>query len=169
MKCEICHLNEAVCALERMVDGEKRELYVCHACAKTSAAPAHAPGAGDRPGHSLTDILFSLGMPIEPGNGKVKDSSCPVCGMSRAELRKNHRMGCPKCFEVFETDIRTFLSEQVPVTERTRKTPSQARMSREELKLKMDLAKAVMEERYEDAAKLSAELEALRKKGEGRG
>ena len=160
MKCEICHLNDASRAIRRAVDGEPKELYVCDECARTSAAP---PAQGPE-SHSLTDVLFSLGVPVPPGR-KVSDAVCPVCGLSRGDLRASHRLGCPHCFETFETDVRTFLSSQVPAEPRSREDPDEAMRGRAVARLKRELDHAVSEERFEDAARLSARLHDLRDPG----
>lgn len=164
MKCEVCHLHDAARAVNRLVDGEVRELYVCDSCARLSAsasAPAQPEGEA---GHSLTDVLFSLGMPMPPSR-KAADATCPVCGLSRGDLRASHRLGCPRCFETFETDVRTFLSSRVPAAPRSREDPGEAMRGRAAARLKEELDHAVREERFEDAAKLSERIHALRYPG----
>lgn len=141
MKCEICHLNEAARSIKRTIEGDERELFVCDSCARTS------PHAGAAPA-SLTDVLFSLGMQID-GADKIEDSVCPSCGMSRNEVREKHRLGCAKCYEIFITDIRIFLSAQPS----SMTTTSENQKLRSEIDtLKLELEKAVAEERYEEAA-----------------
>ncbi|MBR1609734.1 MAG: UvrB/UvrC motif-containing protein [Kiritimatiellae bacterium] len=162
MKCEICHLNDAARAVERYVDGERRELFVCDDCARKSASP---PSAASEP-RSVTDVLFSLGMPVPP-NSRASGAACPVCGMERGEVRRTHRLGCPRCYETFEQDIRTFLSEQVPAEPRSRENPDEAMRERAAGKLERELEKAVREERYEEAARLQASLRSLRRRVSG--
>ena len=149
MKCEICHLEEASRAISRVVDGEPKELYVCDACARVSAsAPAGGPD-----GRGLTDVLFSLGMPVPPDR-RAADAVCPVCGLSRGDLR-----------ETFETDVRTFLSAQVPAAPRSGEDPDEALRHRAADRLRRELDHAIREERFEDAARLSARLHDLRDPG----
>ena len=139
MKCEICKVNQASRSIKRNVDGAARELFVCDSCARTS------PHAGSGP-MSLTDVLFSLGMQMGAGQD-VEDNVCPACGTSRNQVRERHRLGCPRCYDVFETDIRTFISGQPTPTTR-RDTPVAAPGEEGDLeKLKRQLAKAIEEER----------------------
>ena len=163
MRCEVCHLHDATRAVTRTVDGEPRELYVCDECARLEASPPapEAPGAPDS--HSMTDVLFSLGMPVPP-SGKAADAVCPVCGLSRGDLRASRRLGCPRCFETFGTDVRTFLSAQVPAGPRSREDPDEAMRARDAERIRGQLDDAVREERYEDAAGLVARLRALRRR-----
>ena len=162
MRCEVCHLHDATRAVTRTVDGEPRELCVCDECARLEASPPapEAPGAPDS--HSMTDVLFSLGMPVPP-SGKAADAVCPVCGLSRGDLRASRRLGCPRCFETFGTDVRTFLSAQVPAAPRSREDPDEAMRARDAERIRGQLDDAVREERYEDAAGLVARLRALRR------
>lgn len=165
VKCEICHLNDAVRAIRRRVDGETRELYVCASCAQTSAAPASGPEVALP--RSITDILFAVGSRM-PGARGVEDAVCPVCGMDRGEVRATHRLGCPRCYSTFGADIRTFLSEQVPAEPRSREDPGLAMRKRELKHLRAELKTAVAEERYEDAAAISARI-AMARRGAGAG
>jgi protein arginine kinase activator len=146
MKCEICRVNQATRSIRRNVEGAAKELFVCDTCART------APHAGSVP-TSLTDVLFSLGMQLG-GNDKIEDNVCPACGMSRNEVREKHRLGCPKCYDVFVTDIRTFLSEQQPVVPHAGKASDVDSGKRDVEKLKAELEKAVAEERFEAAAEI---------------
>ncbi len=146
MKCEICHINQAARSVKRNIEGDEKEFFVCDSCARTS------PHAGSVP-TSLTDVLFSLGMQVG-GQDKIEDSVCPACGISRSEIREKHRLGCPKCYDTFVTDIRTFLSAQQPVMPSSGKG-AEGGFERGSIdKLKEALEKAVAEERYEDAAEI---------------
>ena len=162
MQCEVCHLHDATRAVTRTVDGEPRELYVCDECARLEASPPapEAPGAPDS--HSISDVMFSLGLPVPP-SGKAADAVCPVCGLSRGDLRAHRRLGCPRCFDTFGTDVRTFLSSRVPAAPRSREDPDEAMRARDAARIRGQLDDAVREERYEEAARLVARLHALRR------
>ena len=97
-----------------------------------------------------------------PPSKKAQGRTCPGCGLSRAELREKRRFGCPRCYETFEADARTFLAEQVPAAPRSREAPAEALREREVARLKESLSKAVSEDRYEDASKIADRLRQLR-------
>ena len=162
MRCEVCHLHDATRAVTRTVDGEPRELYVCDECARLEASPPapETPGAPDS--RSISDVMFSLGLPVPP-SGKAADAVCPVCGLSRGDLRAHRRLGCPRCFDTFGTDVRTFLSSRVPAAPRSREDPDEAMRARDAARIRGQLDDAVREERYEEAARLVARLHALRR------
>ena len=148
MKCEICKINEATRAVVRNEDGEDKELFICDSCMRTAPAPGTMPT-------SLTDVLFSLGMQSEPGEA-IGGAVCPSCGISRNDVREKRRLGCPKCYEIFSTDIRTFMSSQQPAASvRPEKGPPDAR---EMDQLKRELENAVAEARYEDAGEIMKKI-----------
>ena len=160
MQCEICHLRPASRAVTRPVDGEPRELYVCDECARTAAAPV-ASAEGEGAARDVSDLLFSIGFPV-PASKNAQGKICPGCGLSRGELREKRRFGCPRCYETFETDARTFLSEQIPAGPLSREAPAEALEEREVARLKASLSKAVKEDRYEEASKIAERLRQLR-------
>ena len=158
MKCEICHIHSATRAVTRRIEGESKELFVCDACARVMPQQKSSPT-------SITDVLFSLGLPgIEMGD-KVDDTVCPACGLSRGDLRASRRMGCPRCYDVFKNDIRAFVVPPPFSAPRDRASFLQQNQ-RGDGELEKALKKAISEERYEDAAKI---CERLRVKNGGQG
>ena len=123
------------------------------------AASLFAEGEGAA--RDVSDLLFSIGFPV-PASKKAQGKICPGCGLSRGELREKRRFGCPRCYETFETDARTFLSEQIPAGPRSREAPAEALEEREVARLKASLSKAVKEDRYEEASKIAERLRQLR-------
>lgn len=147
MKCEICHLNDAVKAIRRDVDGETRELFVCELCAR------QAPHGGVS---SLTDVLFSLGLPgLHAPIEKISEGVCPVCGLSRESFRETRMAGCPACYTVFAGDIRSIIP--VSISEMS----ESSRASSDVDSLKKKLKEAVEAERFEEAALLRDEIRKL--------
>ncbi len=151
MKCEICKINEATRAVTRKMDGENKELFVCDSCVRS------APASGNMP-TSLTDVLFSFRLQAATGE-KIESAVCDLCGMSRNDIREKHRLGCPKCYETFITDIRTFVSGQQFHVEEVDVFAEPG--EREVEKLKRNLEHAVAEERYEDAAEIMSVIRKL--------
>ena len=163
MKCEICHLNKAVKSITRNIDGRHKELFVCDSCARFSVNPNTRPVSSPS---SLTDILFSIGLsPTGEVDLNIDDGICHVCGMSRNEVRQGRRLGCPKCYDIFTADIRTFLSEvQSVISLHTGHTPNKDILASEIENLNAELGKAIKEERFEDAIRIRDNLKGLEKK-----
>ena len=97
--------------------------------------------------------------------------SCDRCGTTFAEFKKTGFAGCDKCYEVFEKDVESILSKIQPSTTHKGKIagPKGEEIQRaNEIKdLKEKLRLAVMDERYEDAAKLRDSIKALEEKKGG--
>lgn len=94
-----------------------------------------------------------------------KKTVCPVCKKSFEEFQQSGKIGCGKCYEVFRTPIKSTLRQIHANTTHTGKIPSHCA---EELKkkrryesLKQQLAQAVKNEDYEQAAKLHKEVKAM--------
>jgi protein arginine kinase activator len=66
MKCELCHQAEAQTVIYKMIDGEKRELYVCTACAAKDAA---APKA-KQPDADISEALRQAMGQVKSADGK---------------------------------------------------------------------------------------------------
>lgn len=123
MKCEICGKRDAKVAVNKLVDGTQKELYVCEECAgKTSGGGAN-DGADDiiatvdanairaalpSPEEVLGGLIkgiFEAGMAVanalENPTGGEYSSPCPTCGITAEEFHRSTRLGCPDCYKHF--------------------------------------------------------------------
>ncbi len=106
---------------------------------------------------------------------EVADVVCPVCKTSLREFKTTHRLGCPNCYETFNEEIGKLLKKIAPyenhkqqklnnyIKENSAKTSSNAEKI---VSLREEMAKAVSEERYEDAAKLKKKIQKLESENE---
>lgn len=112
MKCELCHSADAEVAINKVVDGEKRELYVCKKCAEgESAEKRMLDMAGKALGEAISkipedffkDILDEI---VSGGPEKVIDNPidahrgtpCKACGCTPVDFAEYSRAGCPECY-----------------------------------------------------------------------
>ena len=119
MKCEICHQADAAAVIHVKKDGEKKELYVCKACANK----ARHPSKKRRPEEEARDFAFNEGEEppeyvknlVEATLGFMKGgveskqnkhAKCPVCKTSWEQIKESGRIGCPACWKVFGARIR---------------------------------------------------------------
>ncbi|HSJ04130.1 MAG TPA: UvrB/UvrC motif-containing protein [Verrucomicrobium sp.] len=185
MKCDMCD-NEASVFLTQIVDGKMTQVNLCDKCSKEK-------GVTDPTGFQLADFLLGNAAQKKARPTAVEDDSlaCPECGFTRAHLKKIGRMGCPECYQTFADDLDNMLramhkgtrhvgkvpgrnanvTPQVSRSERPTPTappppppaaPVSPKKKHADLKAAIDLA--VLEERYEDAARLRDEMRAIEDK-----
>lgn len=154
MNCDICGKNPAQIQLEQRGQGEVRTLNLCLSCAREKGIEAHE----GKLEFNLSDLIEKLGL-------KEKNlSHCPGCDISVEELKKEKRAGCPLCYGFFRQEIKeiykknygAFLTYKGEIEEKSLKMAEKVQSIEEELK------QAVLEERYEDAARLRDEIRRMR-------
>ena len=111
---------------------------------------------------SLTDILVGLGAIEETGEGEEK--SCPFCHLKLGEFRKDSRLGCAVCYDVFGSELKSLLSGMQKGNKHIGKVPrksaaSSDRNARVEA-LEKELDEAVAAEDFERAAGLRDAIKA---------
>lgn len=144
MLCEKCGKRNATVLYTQIVNGKKSSLNICSLCAS---------------GESLFDNFGSL---LSFGGRSESTSSCPVCGMTAAELARKGRMGCGSCYETFRiqaksmlkkihgTSVHSATDEKTAVEEIKKEEPAREKSELDILKER--LTKAIAEEKYEEAA-----------------
>lgn len=153
MLCEKCKANTANFHLSQVVNGEKRQLDVCAAC----AAQMGYLGSNS----IFMDLLF-------PGVQPTTHAACPGCGMTYENYKRVKRLGCGECYTHFSEYIEPIFKKVHGALSHTGKTPAshvkpvQAPSERDVLRQK--LAEAVQKEEYEQAAALRDEIK--KKEGE---
>ena len=96
MKCELCHKADAETAIQREVDGEVQELYVCQNCARQEAAPTAPPVSeegqptpeDEMESMPLMGMILDAAFEIVGRAMNLAEPACPACGIMRHEYRK---------------------------------------------------------------------------------
>ncbi len=89
IKCHCCE-KPATVHLTQIVENKVHKVDLCEDCAQ-------AKGVTNPEGFSMADSLptFDDGL---PGDGELV---CENCGLTQKEFKKNGRLGCPSCYDVF--------------------------------------------------------------------
>ena len=159
MKCDLC--NQPAVVHEVIVkSGIKREIHLCE---------QHAVEAGiEMPeqsqfGHILSQFVSAKAMTSAPPKPRLV---CPGCSLDFRLVRKSGILGCPICYDAFESRLG-------PMIERAHdggqchcgKVPGRGGCSldlhRQRQQLAKELGDAVAAEQYERAAKLRDRLRCL--------
>jgi protein arginine kinase activator len=106
MLCDNCKEREAAVHLQQVKDNSVSSLHLCQQCAAEKGIEAGV-GAAKFP---LSDFLASMGKgPALPGAKDVSDQACEFCGATLKDFQDTGRLGCPRCYDVFETQLRDLL------------------------------------------------------------
>lgn len=103
MLCSMCHKNEAVICYTEIINGVKKEQYLCPECAaKYTSFDSDTPGMtpGNLLASLLTSVLGQTGITAEDDSKKT-NLVCPKCGMTYNEFLKYSKFGCPECVHTF--------------------------------------------------------------------
>jgi protein arginine kinase activator len=157
MLCQVCESKPATIHLTEIEGVQKTELHLCEEC-------AHEKGLTH--GGPIPTGLASLA----GEKARTSDLKCPECGIGFEEFRMKGRLGCPRDYEVFASELAPLLEKIHGAQRHTGRLPrgAAADAGRADLlrRLRRDLARAVQEENYEEAARLRDEIsvaeEALR-------
>jgi protein arginine kinase activator len=155
MKCDVCD-HEATVFLTQIINGQMTTVNLCDACSK-------AKGVTDETGFGLAEAFLSQSAPHTE-----MESECPACGFTAAQLKKIGRMGCPECYSAFREGLENLLKAMHKGTRHVGKTPkrvvSEGQIRGSMGQLRDELAQAVRDERYEDAARLKEQIDDLQQK-----
>lgn len=156
MQCQICNKNGATIHLTEITDGVRSEMHICEHCAADQ-------GIAVKSQMPIKELLSSL-LASQPADDEIFESSekglsCPRCGITLEQFRKEAVLGCPYDYEVFEKSLSPLIEEAhdgqvVHCGKVPSKTPEDAKKQIELLNLRQQLEIAVQAEDYELAAKL---------------
>ena len=189
MLCEVCNMRDAKICYTEIINGQKREQYLCEECAAKRTSIMKNPFA---------DGSFSLGGLLagliskelnKASNGDKRKTEieskvdadkeelcCSECGMTLKEFRDTGKFGCPNCYKTFEP----FFSKNIKIIQATdrhcgkypknykdiaeKAGKEKAEGKAEELSnvemLSIRLQQAVEREDFEEAARIRDEIKA---------
>ncbi|MDP1797766.1 MAG: UvrB/UvrC motif-containing protein [Planctomycetaceae bacterium] len=160
-KCGRC-AKPAVLHITEIRHGEVQALHLCESCAKEYLNESEAGG----PPPDDDDV----GGPSEESESSDTSddelsSTCPQCGITFKEFRKQGRLGCPHDYTVFHDELMPLLENIHGETQHTGKVPKRAPKASQHqfrlIRLRNRLRAAVDEEMYEEAARLRDEIQSL--------
>lgn len=170
MLCEHCNKNVSTVHLIEIFNQEKKEVNLCESCAQEAGLPFSKPNL------SVGD-LFGLvqGTIAKSGRKREAEPECPDCGMTIREFRSKGRLGCPKDYQVFKTQLEGLLEKIHGSARHVGKAPAgsaaatvvKPAVSEELESLRKKLTQAVHLEKYEEAAKLRDRIQEIEKAAQG--
>ena len=158
MICEKCQNREATVFLTEIINGQMQKVDLCEKCAKEM-------GVTNSTGFSLADLLLKSSVEDAGQPSAGESAVCPNCGFTQQELGKSGRLGCPVCYQTFQSVVQNVVRDMQRNTRHTGKVPRRLaeemnRLNRRE-SLEQALAEAIRSERYEEAARVRDQIKAL--------
>lgn len=161
MKCQKCAKNAVIHITEVLGDDQYEELHLCEECAQAYIAQAQPPKK-QSVSKSKDPLSASEEQTEAAGLGGRK---CPVCGIKFAEFRNSGRLGCANDYDHFSEELTSLLEnihgETKHVGKSPRRLPQTRQIQQELTQLRKKLQKAVMEEAYEEAARIRDRIKQL--------
>ncbi len=147
MLCSRCGQNTATTHYKSVINGKVTEEHLCSNCAENlNISSFYFP--------NVFSSVFSE-------NSKIATvKHCEVCGSSFYDIKRTGKAGCSNCYEIFKEEILPSVNlihgstkHQKSVNENKKEDSLNAK--------KEALKKAILEERFEDAAVLRDEIKSL--------
>lgn len=162
MKCQKCE-KPATFHITDLVDGKPNELHLCEDCAHKFLAPGVQEGADE----NLPTMAGLLAQHLAVGEtaeqlARLDERTCPVCGITFLEFRKQGRLGCPHDYVCFGAELEPLLLNIHGETRHVGKVPKRGATDAEQqtrlIGLRRQMKEAVASEEYERASKLRDEI-----------
>lgn len=175
MKCENCGNNEANVKYTQIINGEKKQMFLCEECNQKLGINDIHFNMPINFTSFLTDFFSDMNdISLMPTLGENNLLKCSKCGLIWDDFLHTGKFGCSNCYDDFESRINPILRSIQGATNHVgrigniiqgnnvkqnldEKMEENKNISKIE-KLKEDLKQAVKEERYEDAAKIRDEI-----------
>ena len=102
MLCQNCGKNEANIRYTQIVNGEKKEMFLCEECANKKGIGDFKMSIPMNFSNFLGDFFndYEDGLSL-PSFVKEKTQKCLNCGQSYDEFLKTGILGCPECYDAF--------------------------------------------------------------------
>jgi protein arginine kinase activator len=144
-------------ASDNLANATTSEQWLCETCAQSHHG-VH--------GQANLAEVWKLLQAQRPGARKpAPGAACPDCGMTLRDFRQRGRLGCPKDYEIFGAQLRDLLERIHGASRHVGRSPNSdeaAILRRKRLdELQQELASAIRDEAYEQAAKLRDEIKSL--------
>ena len=182
MKCENCGKNNANVKYTQIINGEKKQMFLCEECSQKLGINDLHFNMPINFTSFLADFFNDMNdISLMPSLDNVNTIKCKKCGLTWDDFLHTGKFGCSNCYDDFELRIDPILRSMQGATNHVGrlgevrqgnevKQNLDDKIQKEENenvrkieKLKNDLKQAIKEERYEDAAKIRDEI----KKEEG--
>lgn len=185
MLCEKCKQQEACVAFSEVKSKQKVQHHLCEKCAKEQGQYIEEPSFSYSLQTLIGQFLEAIASKTDQEESKVQ---CDQCGLKYSQFRKQGRFNCENDYEAFREMLIQLFQQIHGASEHRGKKPlipsprsgtkprktstSKAAPKSENIAGKIEnlqslLDEAVLEERYEEAARIRDEIKSLEGKKNG--
>lgn len=162
MLCDKCLKNNATVHMNKVVNGNKKDLYYCKYCAKSMDETEYETVfSKDMALTSLIDSIQNSAIKVN----YIVMTKCSKCGISYVKYKELGMAGCSNCYKTFEEKIHPMVVSIQGSDYHVGKSPviitEEISIKREITLLKVELDKAIRIEAFEDAAGIRDEIKEL--------
>jgi len=173
MLCENCNHNEANVKYTQIINGEKKQMFLCENCAKKMGIDNLSFDMPINLSNFFGDLLGDYEeSPFASKLLGTNELKCENCGMTYDEFQNKGKMGCTHCYETFSNKIDPLLKRLHGSTKyigrKSNSRPEVAKTTKEQnskleetQKLKEKIKTLIKEEKYEEAAKVRDEIKKM--------
>lgn len=180
MKCQNCGKEEANVRYTQIINGIKKEVYLCTHCAQelgvdTLEMPDFSMNFNSFLGDFFNDYMERDLLP----SFQTEAVKCKTCGMTYDDFIKTGMFGCSNCYSTFSAPIETLLKNLQGTTKHIGRKPHgikepvkvenvnnnknvENKENDEISKLQKELDNAIKQEKYEEAARIRDEIKKLK-------
>jgi protein arginine kinase activator len=158
MKCDICGTAEAIIHIRQVTENIESEFHLCESCALLRGINTQE----NRVELSISNLLTGLVDFKDRADAEQQNVVCPKCKQTLQNFKKQQKLGCNECFNVFSHEIKSVLKRVSGEGRHRGKYPRKYLAYQtylEEIKeLKTKLEEAIKIENYEEAANLRDQI-----------
>jgi len=167
MTCQICKTRPAKVHYTEIVNQSMVVMNLCIECAEEKGTEVQKSGS-----YGLGDLVAGLiDTSVEADAERISKVRCPTCGYQYSDFKRIGRLGCPDCYDAFESQLIAVLRHVHGSTQHAGKKAgkkSERHALRERVaELREELSLAIRAEDYERAASIRDEIRALEARVEG--
>ncbi|MCK8825820.1 UvrB/UvrC motif-containing protein [Fuchsiella alkaliacetigena] len=168
MLCQSCQEEEATMHLTKIINNQKKEIYLCKKCAQEKGELAFSA-----PSFSFNNLLAGLlnneftskSTGSSLGLGYQEQKECENCGLNYKEFSNSGRLGCNECYLEFGNWTERLLKKIHGSNRHNGKVPQRTggliKVKKEIQDLRKQMQAAVEKEKFEEAAKLRDKIKEL--------